>query len=253
MDLRKKLASLYVVGKEVTFTDADTGEEITVWIQKLSPVQKEAILRRANAKRQSILAIKKRPDSDESVKPFVDDVLNSYDDRDLMIEFLQAEELANTQQKKEAEIAAKSEWNDEGYLEGLQDAWEGELNLRDVWLKDQDDPEASRVKDELTRFADQVEEAMAPVRQRIHRDYDDYSDEELVKMLRDKAIEVQADLKWLELYRRGEIQHAVRDPEDHTKLVFESPDDLDVLQAQVLETLFETYKDISVDTNQGKD
>ena len=252
MDLRQKLSSLYVVGKDVEFEDSD-GNRFSVWLQKLSPIQKEAVVRRANARRQAVLAVKRRPQQDESVKPFVDQVLADFSERDLMIEFLEAEDINNEREKREAEIAANDEWSKDGYLDGLLDAWEGDLNYKDAWIADPNAPEPKRVKEELSRFADEVEKAMETARRRIHRDYEDISDDELVEKLVEKAIDVQADIRWLETFRRGELQMSVRYPDDHNELVFKEYEDLENLQSEVLEALFAAYGEIQVNISEGKE
>ena len=256
MDLKRRLAALYVVGEEVSFDDPDGGKPITVWLQKLNTVEKDKVVRKANAQRQAVLTLKKRPQSDGDVKPFVDEVVNNFNERDLMIEFLEAEDINNLRNKKEAEIAASSEWSDESYLEGLVDAWDGqdgEAGLRDVWIHEPDDPEAQRVYNELDRFAKQVEKEMEKPLKRIHDDYLETSDEELSQLLVNKAIEVQADMRWIEVYRRAELVYAVRDPEDHTVRIFDSFEDIGGLQPEVFNDLSAAYRELTVEPAEGKE
>lgn len=251
--LKEKLTRLYVVGKEVTFdTELAEGEEpITVWVQKLNPIQKEAVVRRANGKRQSVLTLKKRGIIDDEVQPFINEVTNNFAERDMMIEFLEAEKVNEIRAKAEEELSHLPEWEEEDYLQGLRDSWED--SLQRTWLIDNEDPEARRVYDELTRFSEQVEEKIASQRRQIHEDYDDMDDEEIVKRLVDKAIEVQADLRWVEVLRRSEIQYAVRDPEDHTKLIFDAYEDIEELQSETFEALYQAYTDLNVEPREGKD
>lgn len=249
--LRDRLTSLYVVGKEVEFDLDDGDEPVKIWVQKLNPIQKEAVIRQANSKRQSVLALKKRPENDESVKPYIDEIINTFNERELMIEFLEAEDIQNAIAKIEEEVSHRSEWEEDGYLLGLQDAWEG--GLKETWLVDKDDVEAVRVYEEVKRWADQVEEEMSHIRKQIHRDYDNVPDEELTRQLMMRAIEVQADIKWLEIYRRGEIQYAVREPSDHTTLVFDSYADIENLQPQVFDKIYEEYQKLIVSPVEGKD
>lgn len=246
MSLKKDLLDLYVTGKNV---ELDNG--IVVWLQKLNPVQKSTVLRKANSSRQSVLTLKKLSDDHPDVKPYVDEVVNNWEDPQEIIDFLVADEVSDFQAKKEAEVAERDEWSEGGYLEGLKDAWED--SMKDRWLENNEDPEARRVYEAIKKFSDEVDAEVEPRREGIREGYLRRDVDELQRLIVDRAVEVQADLKWLEDYKKWQLLYAVRVPEDHAVRVFDDINEIEELQLEVIDRLYSEYNELVVQVGEGKD
>ena len=246
---RRRLTDLYVVGKEVTFDDG-AGEPITIWVQKLNPVDTSTAMKRANGERARVLSLKHHTDTDEYLAIRVD-VEGMASEREGLIEYLIAEDMAKHLQSKEAELAAEDEWAKENYLEGLREAWEN--GLEDKWLVDPDDEEANRVRLEIKRFADTVVEQSDDHKDFLKAAYEDYTTEKLVDLVTDRMIEIQADMAWMKEFRRCEVWFCVRDPENHRDYYFENRDEVDALPLEVLQRIQDEYASLSVETLEGKD
>lgn len=249
--MARRLADLYVVGREVTIEDPQG--DVTVWVQKLNPIQQEQAFGRAAAQRAKVLSIKKLSPTDEDRLPFETQADEVASDRDTMIDMLSAVEISQAEQSCEAEAAEEDEWANDGYLQGLQQAWED--GAKDAYL-DPGDPgykEARRVFDELKRFANQVDKAVEGHKKRIRKEFASVTDAELRKRIVDQLIEAEADLKWLTEYRRSQVWLSVREPQDHRKLYFENRSDVDDLAIEVLVRLINEYQSLEVDPVAGKD
>lgn len=245
MPKTRRLTDLFVRGKEVTIGDGEGA--ITVWVQKLNPVDQEMALRRANAARARILAKKKDEDSFEYQSTRMDIVGK---DADELIEFLVADVIQSKSQSFEAELAAEDEWSKDHYLQGLRDSWND--GLKDAYHMDNDDEEAARVFAELRRFSDEVTKLLQGEAEKLRGDYKDTSDEELENLVFDKMFAATADMAWVHEYRRCEIWLGVRELENHKKRYFESRDEVDHLEQEVLVPLVAAYHEVNVDVTEGK-
>jgi hypothetical protein len=249
--MARRLADLYVVGKEETFEDPEG--DIVVWVQKLNPIQQEQAFGRAAAERARVLTIKKLAPTDDARLPFEAQADEMTFDRDMMIDLLSAKEIGEAEQSCEAELSEEEEWSTDGYLQGLQEAWENGAN---VTYLDKGDPayeESRRVFEELKRFAEQVGKAVDGHKKRIRKDFASTSTEELRKRIVDQLIDSEADLRWLTEYRRSQVWLSVREPSDHRKLYFPNRSDVDDLDINILARLINVYSNLEVDPVSGKD
>lgn len=243
----RRLTDLYVVGKEVVLSD-DQGD-IVVWIQKLNPIQQEQAFSRANAERAKVLSVRRLPSDHEDRLPYEAEADSIADDRDMMIELLAAEEIHRARQSVESELAHEEEWEKDGYLDGLREAWENGAKERYHY----GDIEAVRVFNELKRFTDTVEELVQPHIKRIKKDYASKTDDALRKQVVDQLIERDADARWLNEYRRCQVWLSVREPTDHRQLYFKSREEVDLLEVPTLAALIREYTNLEVEPIEGKD
>jgi hypothetical protein len=243
---RRRLQDLYVTGTAVHLDDG--AGEVEVWVQKLTPVDHETAMRRANAARARCLTVKKSPDSEEYQSCAMD--VYETDDDALIAEIVEGE-LAQKRLALEAELAADEEWSKDDYLQGLEDAWSGGLNM--TYGESPDDPEAKRVFIELKRFTDTVDEHLEDERQRLLKDRGTLSREELEERVIKERIETIADLEWMKEYRKCELWLSLRDPEDHNKRYFRQRPEVDELAQEVLGPLVRAYQDLAVEVLEGKD
>lgn len=251
MAKRRKLQDLYITGREVEVTGPN-GSEV-VWIQKVTSVEQEAILRKANAARARVLMYRNDRDSEEYQSQYSE--VADFGDRDFLISYLIQNDLNELRASREAELAAEEKWATDNYLEGLRDAWEGTDDtdgLKQVWLKDPDDPEASRVYRVLKEFAEEADKLIEPEAEFLKKQYEDVADEEVMHKVVCQFLESKADSAWMRESARSEVFYAVRLQEDHTKQYFESRSEVDLLHPDVLGQLARAYQELRVDPVEGK-
>lgn len=246
MPKQRRLGDLYVVGKELTLDDGKG--PVTVWINKLNPVDHSNALRHANAARARILAAKKDKESEERLS--IESDLADQEKEDL-ITFLVSDVALRRQEAIEAELAAEQEWEDKDYLQGLVDSWEN--GLKDTYAADSEDPEAKHVFEELERWEAVLAERMKAEREALTRDYSEKSEEDLRELTLDRLIQVQGDQAWLEEYHRCEVWLATREPDHHKKKYFANRDEVDDLPNEVLLALVSAYRELTVEPTEGKD
>lgn len=247
---RRRLSDLYVVGKELELDDG-SGDPVVVWIQKLTPLQHEKSLRRANGVRAGVLAIKDDPDDSLERLGYQHEFDQVSTTREDMVNYLLSEKLANLYQVEEARLAAEKEWSENHYLQGLTDLWED--SAKEAYASDSDDPEAKRVFEELKRFAEKVENSVQGHAKELARDWEGTPDDDLKREVLNKVLETAADMQWLAEYRKCEVWFSVRDPENHNALYFESREEVDDLTIETFTALAAAYGELKVDIIEGKD
>lgn len=270
---KRTLADLYVVGEEVRITDGE-GDDVVLWIQKMSPVEHKRALTKGGAARARKLALTRDKDSDEFLAAR-SDIMDFANDED-MVDLAFRDEIMAKRVVVEAEMQADDVWAKDDYLEGLLAAWEGEeatveqleaakeegetIPRRSAGLKeayhdpDHDDhDEGLRVFDEIKRFNSAVEDRFAKERERIITDGRTLDRDELIDRATQKYLEQQASNAFLEEYQNWEMYLSVRRPEDHKKYYFATRDDLDFLEDATKAALTSHITRITVEPFVGKD
>lgn len=259
--MKRRLEDLFVRGDFETFDDGK-GEPITVWLQKLSPVEMSSALRRANAARARVRALKNDRESEEFMDLWLE--VTEWERREDLIEYLLAEPQLRIEERVEAELGVEGEWGEDGYLQGLRDAWAN--GGRDAHIVDPESPEgveAGRVLAELTRFSEAATEIAAPDIAAARAELEAKPYEELQEMALDRVIRYRASTAWIEEMHRCEIfygtHEAVPDAKEPGKWVathkryWTRREDLDRVQGEVLGPLFTKYAELAVDVMEGKD
>lgn len=248
---RRRLSDLYVVGRKEVLSDGEN--EIEVWVQKISPLDQRKAMDMAHAARSKVMAAKNAPDDDEQRK--VVETEAEWDgftaERDQMIQFLTMSDVAKSRQSHEAEIASEGEWAKNDYYNGLREAWMSEMKER--FDADPDDKEASQVFKELSRFMEEVDRRVNKDRKSFARGYAQTPDETLKRKVIDGLIDAEGDQVWVGEFRKAQLYYAVRDPEDHTALYLEGPDEIDMLDPRIGRQLFDAFDELMVDQVEGKD
>lgn len=243
MTKKRKLADLFVVGREIVFDDGG-GEPVTIWLQKLNPVEHETAMRRAAAARARVLSGRNEAElemaQDEAVQF----------GRDGWIEFLASDALGRKIAVLESELASEEEWSKDNYLQGLKDAWDATMER--ILEEEPEDPSALKVRDELERFRVALEQRIEGERANLIKDYESKADEDLERRVVDRLIATRGDLAWLSEFRKCEIWLATRETEDHSFRYFAEREDVDNLSQPVLMRLLNEYQDLSVDPLEGK-
>lgn len=255
---RRRLTDLYLVGKMLTIDDGYTeidptsGEEvafepITVYLRKLNPIDQETCLRRANAERSKVLSIRNQPDSDEFRNYVTEAESMSQADK---IALIIAEDVNKFRLAREAEIAAEDEWSEDGYLDGLLEAWAGGMN--DRYAADADDPEAKRVFEEMKRYQTIIDDLVSGERDQLDEAHQKMDPEKLDELTIQKLISYASDSRWIQEYRRSELWLSVRLAEDKKVRYFESREEVDELAIEVVTRLITAYQEINVPVLEGK-
>lgn len=254
---RRRLGDLYIVGKALTFDD-DSGEPpIEVFVRKLNPLEHETALKRANAVRASLLADFRNPDSD-AYKELQADLMDY--DRDDLTHLLIEEERATHRAVIEAEVEAREDWANEGYLDGLIEAWTDELN--DKFAKGPDDPEhpendekyqeAVKIEAEMQRLIEEVDEELDAYIEAYEKDLADLSEDELRRRCEKGRMQMKINSEWFTEFRRCELWLCVKEKDRKTNY-FTSRSEIDHLPLEVMTRIVNEYKSLSVEPQEGKD
>ncbi len=244
---KRRLEDLYVIGKAVDFDDG-SGDVITVWLQKLNPVELSTALRRANAARSRVRSVKSDPTSDEYQSYWLE-VLD-FETAESLSNYLAGEQTMAIQEREEARLAAEEEWAEHDYLQGLKDAWLGGLSEQHQLDPDE---ETTRVRDELARYSAAASEIADAETAQIIAEYMAKDLELLQDEAMERVIAYHANVAWLDEFHRCELWRGVRDPLKHTVYYFEKREQIDSLSAVVANRLYAAYADLSVDVSEGKD
>lgn len=256
MAKRRRLGDLYVVGKEITFDDGG-GDPVKVFVQKLTPLDQEGALRAANAKRSTTMS--KLRDKNSAEYGIIDDEIQDLEKDDL-ISILVATDLSPRAQEVEAKISSEGEWAEDGYLEGLVEAWDSELSdLYHSYSSAEDVPEdkaddyasAVRALDELNRLQDEIDETLAAEKEDLEDTYKSFDLDSLQEKVIKLRLDAAANSDWFSEFRRQELFYATRDPQTK-KLYFENRSEVDTLSLEVLGKLVSEYKALEVDALEGK-
>lgn len=242
----RRLQDLFVVGREFELNDDSGGDPVTVYLKKLSPVEHETAMRRANAARARTIATANAPDSDEYLDTW--ESVADFDRDGLTLYLVEDRRLTRTQ-VIEAEFGAEEEWSKDTYLVGLREEWED--RLKEVWATNNEDPDAARVHGELKRFSDTVQKAVEAELEAFQTDLESRSDEALRQQVLEKFLTVKASLAWLIEYRRCEVWLATRERDKKTR-VFATREEVDDLPVEVHSALSEAYRALVVDPQEGK-
>jgi hypothetical protein len=116
---RRHLRDLYVRGVEYEINDG-AGEPVKVWIQKLNEIDREAVLRRANAAKSRYLL--QADDEEGELFNSMYGSVREFENRDDLITILIGDDILKQRRIIEARLAGDEEtWAKDGYLQGLTD------------------------------------------------------------------------------------------------------------------------------------
>jgi hypothetical protein len=250
---RRKLSDLYKVGVEVRFGPGPDGplaeigpfmdsdeqpipasdDQIAVWVQPPSPLQREQALRYAQASRsKALLAAKRDEESDEhlTVMSFLADMSD-----DTLIEYILVNQRDQRRQEAMRDVLGEDDWKD---VLSYQDA----LNKFEEDGTPTDDPEYTALLELDQKFTDQVAER--------ERSILDASRAALLMLGRakneKKALEQRSDIvgsqAFMQEYEQQMLFYSVRDMEDQGSCFFESarecadvPDEVRITLKKALE------------------
>lgn len=255
----RNLSDLYRKGKATvvkgTITEIDkdgnvSTEEVEdeVWIEKLKAFHAEKALKAANARRSIRFATLRDQQSEDYLSIQSDSWTKSKDE---LREEVAAEDLANKYQAIEAELSHEDKWAKNDYLEGLRTSWETDLAFK--YAENNEDPEAKKVFDILSEFAEEAAKRYEVEKLDIIASLDQYSEDQLRQKWVEKRVEQDANEVWFIEYKYQEILYSTRQVNDHNKMYFGSRADLDELDREVIVQLISAYNALNVDVSEGKD
>lgn len=242
----RRLSDLYVIGAPVVFDDGE-GDPIEVWLQKISPLDHETALRRANLIRARVLARHADQSTDYEIARLEAEEMTAED----RISYLVMDAVSKKIPAYEAEASSEEPWSKDGYLQGLRDAWSDGLDER--YQKDPEDPDALNVFNEMNKFMAIIEKRVEGEKVNLKREFEEKDEAWVLEQVTSKFLDGKADTAWLNEFRRAEIWLATREANNHRKHYFEKRDELDEVSQEVLVRLLNEYRALSVDATEGKD
>lgn len=250
LEQRRRLTDLYVKGRVVTLND-DSGEPaIDVWVRKMTPVDMSTALTKANAARVRLLSLKKQtPPSEEwlSVKNEVIDL-----DREILLQWAIQGKFVIRKVVIMARIAFENGWNEDNYLNGLEEEYASE-EFQQKLAEEPDNESLQRIALEYERYIAECEAEYIKELERLNREFDTMSDEELQEYILDEQLKLQADTSWLMEYQKCMVWLCCFDNENRKQRMFESRAEVDEVQPEVLTTLFQECEALNVPDAEGKD
>lgn len=242
----RRLADLYVIGKEVTFDDGE-GDPVSVFVRKLNSVDHDRAVRLANAARARVLSLRSTPTSDD----YLGIVSLAYQmDRDGLIQYLVMDYRSDREPVTTAEVGAEEAWDKDNYLTGLQDAWEQGLN--DTFAKDPEDTEAKRVFEELKRFQAQVNGLVDDQVTTFLDELESRPDDVLRQQVMEKRLEAHGSIAWITEFRTCEVWLSVREQDRKTRM-FNDRTEVNDLPEEVVTEIIRTLESLRVDPMEGKE
>lgn len=252
--IRRRLSDLYVRGKELEVNDGE-GEPVKVWLAKLNELDRESAARRANAAKARYM-IDSDDEEGETFQAAYGEV-REIAERDELVAFLIADEIAKARRRIEAERMADEEtWAKDDYLQGLFDAWFGDDDtpgLDKVQEEDPDDPEATRVWDELQRFQAEIQDELRIESERLVKDWEEVDIDKIRRKAAHRLIELRANDEFLREFQRQQIFFSVRDPAIRRQRYFQTVHEADDLDDELRQYLLSQYDALMVDRAEGKD
>lgn len=247
----RTLTDLFSAGRVFTVEDGH-GDPVTVYLQKLTPLDNETAVRRANAVRATIV-IQGRDKESEVYLNALNELLD-YSEEDLLTLAVE-DELARRSEAIEAEWAADAEWNDGEYLQGIWDRWQDPMIQEGYFVAEGEprDPESERIFDELQRYSDELAAEMEKHRKHIRDEFSRKSYQQLIDMMLERTIKMQGDLTWMLEYRKCQVWLGVRKSEKDRTRYFKNRHEVDELASETLQRLVEAVTELEVPVDQGKE
>lgn len=249
---RRRLSELYQSGKLVVINDETDGDPAVVWIKKLSDLEQRKCLDKSAHIRTQYLLMERKKDHAGRDK-FVEQLIAySLDAEESLIGFIVGGKLLEVQQSHESRISEEEEWSKDNYLESLRTLWQDE-GLEKKYELNPEDEDAKRVYEELKRFSDQVEEAVAAERDDMIESMRGRPYEDLLSDAVDQLIQTESNVKWIEEFHKWRLFFCVKDPEDHRVPYFEDVEEIEYLPTDVIVRLQDEVEAINVTGLEGKD
>lgn len=226
---RRKLSELYVRGVEVRF-NADGGrvgpfeddegnrippheDEVAVWVQPPSPLQREMGLRDAQAERaRALLRTMRDSESEEHLTATV--FVAEMDDATL-VDYILLHESEQRHQEAIRDVLGRDEWKD---FASYQDA----MRKFDEDGADENDPEYEELRKLDLKYGQQISDRESELMDAARDVFQMLGRERMERKARDLRKEMVGSQAFMHEYELQMTYYAVRDIKDHSELFFSS-------------------------------
>lgn len=221
---RDRLEKLFDKGKYVYFTATDDGDlivraqggevegDLRIWVRPPSPLQREMVVREAQATRARAIVTARDPDTNEwiTIKGFIaqltDDGLIQY-----CLDLGEQERIAEARR----DVLNEPEWADFNQLRDAIRQWEDAGSPRD-------DPEWESLLRRDEQYGEQLQTAADELRVAAREAMKLMPRPKLEERAFEKRVESAGTSAFLRDYEAWMLYYACRDDEDHTELYFDT-------------------------------
>lgn len=233
---RRKLSDLYKQGVEVRFTLDEDGKprgtvgpfensegkykpaeesDVCMYVRPPSPLQREMALRDGQAARaRALINAKRKTDSEEhlTILAFLADMSD-----ETLVDYLLVNDTQERQQDAMRDVLSRDEWKD---MTDYQDAMRQFDEMSDEEKEESEEYAAMMELDQ--KFSTQVSVRLAELTDAQRDAFRMMNRETLEKRALDKRSEMVGSQAFINEYELQMLYYAVRDPENHATLYFES-------------------------------
>jgi hypothetical protein len=265
---RRRLSELYARGREARFNkdgaasfdvekvdedgnpkfiagDEDferTDDDIVIWVQPPSPLQREQALRESQAARsRALLAARKDETSPDSAntKAFVANM-----GQETLIDYVLSAEEQERRERAQRDVLGRDEWKEFSSLQDSMRQWDEAGNPRtEEWQP---------LIDKDIEFGRQVSKATKYLREADREALKMMSRDELERRAFEKRIELIGSQAFVQEYERQMVFYASRDGDDRALLFFEDVNDMMSQDELVQEVLSDTLASFIEDPAEAK-
>jgi hypothetical protein len=226
---RRKLSDLYAKGVEVRFgpeggrvgpfADDDgkpipvADDEVAVWVQPPSPLEREMSMRDAQAARaRALLRAKRDSESEEHLTALV---FLAEMDFPTLVDYVLITDQESRRNEAVRDVLGRDEWKD---ITAYQDA----LRRFEEDETPEDDPEHAAMLELDVKYGDQVSERQTELTDAARQVLEMLGRERVEQQALEKRSEIVGSQAFMHEYELQMTFYAVRDVRDHSQLFFES-------------------------------
>lgn len=258
---RRRLSELYARGAEARFNPsgaasfnekgeivagdedfATSDDDIVIWVQPPSPLQREEALREAQgARSRTLLRARKDDESSDSAttKAFVANM--TYE---TLVDYVLTGEEQERRERAQRDVLGREEWKDFANLQDAMRQWDEAGNPRtEEWQP--------LIEKDLA-FGRQVSEVTQRIRAADREALSIMSREELERRAFEKRVELLGSQAFVREYEHQMVFYAARDEEDHQRLFFEDVNELLSMDDRIQELLSDTLATFIGDPAEAK-
>lgn len=229
IEKRKRMSALFDRGDYVYFTATEDGTPIIreskeqaepgdmkIWVRPANPLQREMVVREAQAARARALVSSKDPESKDwiNVRAFVVQ-LSQESLVDYVIDLDESDRVSEARR----DVLKEPEWED---FNALRDA----MRQYEEAGSPKDDPEWTSLLKRDEEFGRQVAERARELRESANEAMLLMPRAELEKRAYDKRADQAGTAAFMDAYELWMLFYACRDEDDHNELYYESPDEM---------------------------
>lgn len=219
---RYGLEGAMAVSKDGEFRDADgnliplADDEVAMWVQPASPIQREMALRDSTAARARAAMAGRKEDSPEYLQAleFVEGMSD-----ETLYEYVLIADMDKRQQEAVREVLAEEEWAD---ITELQES----LRIFKEEERTEDDPEVQLIRDRENELQKQVAKREHELSEAALEVLKMRGPEHARKQAMDRHIDLLTSRAFMIEYERQMTFYSIRDPENRGVLFFESAAEL---------------------------